>query len=78
MITLTRTITKIDQWGSISAKWELYIDGIYLEKYNESGISTKKVPFLLGNDLKGNMDNLRIYERVLTTAEINTLFNAKQ
>ena len=74
LITITRE--KADNFGRW--KYKLYIDGIYYEeKIYNYGLGSNK-PLLLGYGLLGNLDNFRIYNRILTQQEINILFNTKK
>jgi hypothetical protein len=67
------TITKASSGSS-----RLYIDKVNRATTN-SGFGTSSTSALyLGKGFIGKMDNLRIYNRALTTSEIETIFNAKQ
>ena len=58
--------------------FKLYIDGTYLAERTYSSTLSANVPMQLGNGFTGNMDNLRIYNRAISQAEINQIFEAKQ
>jgi hypothetical protein len=55
----------------------LYIDGIR-KVFHIGQAITGTMDMFIGNGFIGKMDNLRIYNRVLTDAEITEIYNAKQ
>jgi len=56
--------------------WNLYLDG----KFYASNVRAHALPrdFFIGRGFNGRMDNLRIYNRVLTQSEITELYETKQ
>jgi hypothetical protein len=58
--------------------FKLYIDGVYYSSVSGSDTYSGNLPLLIGNGFTGKMDNLRIYNRELTQAEITEIYNAKQ
>lgn len=66
----------------------LYVDGIKYDTFSFNGCNPLDFKLVLGavtgtsyynaNSFIGNMDNLRIYNRVLTQEEIRALFDNKQ
>ena len=64
---------------SSSGMWTIYVDSVYvnttietpLDKYNTPSSETYKI----GGQVKGYLDDLRIYRRVLTNFEIEIIYN---
>ena len=68
----------IGVWHHVAATYDgsalvLYRDGVYV---NQAGIDLINISGInLGGLFKGNMDDVRIYKRALTSEEINVLYN---
>jgi hypothetical protein len=56
----------------------LYIDGTYYGNLSGGNAPNATGYMQLGNGFTGKMDNLRVYNRELTQAEISEIYNAKQ
>ncbi len=64
---------------SPSGKWTIYIDNINMNTNIETPVNNYKTPtfevYKLGGKIKGNIDDFRIYNRVLNTFEIDLIYN---
>jgi hypothetical protein len=58
--------------------YKLYIDGSYYSSVSNNYTYSDNVPMFIGKGFTGKMDNLRVYNRELTLAEITEIYNAKQ
>jgi hypothetical protein len=78
MLTITK-YTQPGEYSSSAGRYKLYIDGTYYANLSgRSDYNDASYPLQLGNGFTGKMDNLRIYNRELTQAEITEIYNAKQ
>lgn len=62
-----------------SANYKLYIDGQFYKENSSIKVTASNCKnSLIGYGFRGAIDNLRIYKRVISPAEIKEIYNAKQ
>jgi hypothetical protein len=72
-------LLNITKYPSSYYYYNLYIDGVYIEnKVLSISYSNNSVDMFIGKGFIGKMDNLRVYDRTLTSDEITEIYNAKQ
>ena len=58
----------------------LYVNGVLLQSITQTTSFVSQAPFLIGLDLgtayfQGGLDDVRVYRRALTSAQIQALYN---
>ena len=89
MITASTIVTDVNQWIHVVGTWDgttlaIYRDGSLAQSGNFAGnaLDANTLPVVFGEKLgdgagyKGELDDLRIYRRALSSSEVSDLFNS--
>ena len=87
-VSLTQTINPADfvgKWNLVTGVYDgatmsLYVNGVLLQSITQTTSFVSQAPFLIGLDLgtayfQGGLDDVRVYRRALTSAQIQALYN---
>lgn len=87
-IAVAQDLAALDRWTFVTATWDgtqaqLFVDAQLVQSVAKAGINYDAAPFMIGSDFEGggsiedsfagDLDDLRIYKRVLSTTEQATL-----
>jgi hypothetical protein len=79
------TTTPLNTWYQFAATWDgatmkLYINGQFAASnaYSVPLSYANGWPWFIGESFSGNMNDVRIYNRALSSAEVMALYNAER